>query len=233
MAAEREVRTRLTVVDESGGVVENFERRVSRAVDRVSGSVDVSSETFRKSARMLSSAMVVWDRYEIATIAVENAQIRQQLAQDQLTYSVQKYGAGSREAWRAQQQLEISTRGVEIAQQRMHVRMLFGTLVVLPDLIRGMTSLFGWLNKITGATIAQTLATQGLTRARLAALAVTGVGIPLAIGGLLLAQGIERGGVQPQTDINVYGDMNVNANTPAELARQVSNSPQLARSGRR
>lgn len=217
--SEGEIRTRLTVVDETGGVIENFENKVTRSMERVNSSAMDTVNNFAKVTRGLNAALIVWDRYEISQLAVENAQIRQQLAQEQLQYAIERYGTGSREVWRAQQQVEVSARSAEIALQRMYVRMTFGTLIVAPQFIKSLVEIYQWLNKGTLATIGQTLATQALTRARLAAIAVgtAGLGIPLAVGLLGAAQTIERG-----SNMHIYGDINVQGvQTPTDFARRV------------
>ena len=179
--------------------------------------------------RLGTSAFIAYDRFAIAVNAVENAQIRQQLATMRLDHAIEKWGAGSREVTIAQQELDISTRGVEIAQQRMWVRVAFGVGVVIPEFIRGSKEMIKLLGHVSTANIFATLTTQGLTRARLALLAVGTFGIGAVIG-LAAATAIDPGTLglggtpsAPAGGWNVYGDLNVyGPKSPAEAGKMLS-----------
>ena len=204
-------------IKELGGSIEGAKRSVQ--------STDFETIKFGKTLTgVVARGIVAWDRFEIAATAVENAQIRQTIAQDRLRYMTDRYGASSREAIQAQRELEIATRGVDIATQRQAVRMAFAALVVVPDMIRGIGKLNEFLKGSNVLTSLNTALTQANTRARIAAIAVgtLGIGIPLALGLLATTTMIERQGVI------VYGDMNVqtpNAREfPGQLNQQVNRS---------
>lgn len=222
MSVEGNLRVRLQVVDESGAVLQNFESKVAGTVERTQRAGVGITSILGQVGRLGATAAIAYDRLSIATLAVENAQTRQAMAQDRLQRAIERYGAGSREANMAQQELEISTRGLEIAQQRYWVRIAFGVGVIIPDLIRGTQKMIEILNVSTFATNVATVATNRLTAARVAALVATGVGIPLAIaGGIALAGALTAVPDQPSA-MNVYGDINVGGvSSPADFARQM------------
>lgn len=233
--SEDRLNIRLTATDEAGTVLEDTRQRV----DELDSSAKRTSKGFIEfgaaASRLGASAFVAYDRIAIAQAAVENAELRQIMAQERLNYATQKYGSTSREATLAQQQLEIATRGVEIAQQRSNIRMIFGVAVVLPQMISGIKGLITAAKALDLANISNTLTTNGLTAARLALLATTVVGIPLAIGlGAAIAGGAFNAAPAP-SNLSVYGDINVTGpSNPASFARAVADESKVSanRAGR-
>ena len=211
-----------TELEDLGNVAQKTEKKTKGFTDALSAG-----------GRVASSAIIVWDRYTIAQTAVENAQIRVTLAQDRLQYAISKHGANSREAINAQRELEISTNGVEIAQQRLYVRMVFGTLVVIPDMIRGIKGLIEMSKVSALVTNVEAAAHMNLARARLFALGATVVGIPLAIGGFVAGQALANAVPQnPSNTTNIYGNYYGSPiKTPADSAR--SSDAQASRTARR
>ena len=207
-------------LEDLGSVAEKTEKKTKGYSDALSAG-----------GRVASSAIIVWDRFTIAQTAVENAQIRVTLAQDRLAQAIEKHGQGSREAINAQRELQISTNGVEIAQQRMYVRMVFGTLVVIPQMIQGIKGLIELSKISTIVTNLEAGAHMNLGRAKLFALAATGIGIPLAIAGFVAGTALANAAPQ-HPSVSVYGDLNVSASNPAGMAREVQSESQRARGGR-
>mgnify|MGYP007031183486 CR=1 FL=1 len=208
-------------IKELGGSIEGAKRSVQ--------STDFETIKFGKTLTgVVARGIVAWDRFEIAATAVENAQIRQTIAQDRLRYMTDRHGASSREAVQAQRELEIATRGVDIATQRQAVRMAFAALVVVPDMIRGIGKLNEFLKTSNVLTSINTALTQAQTRARLAAVAATVIGIPLAIAGVAAASAFDVGTVGGGQSVNVYGDVNVQTpdaqRFPGQLNQQVNRS---------
>lgn len=190
-------------------------------LERESAKTTSNMIRFGKGAgEVVARSIIAWDRFSIAQAAVENAQLRQTIAQDRLNYLLDRYGAGSREAIQAQRELEIATRGVDIAQQRMFVRMAFGIGIIIPEMIRDFKNLASVTRDLGVAKLFTAFATTQLTRAQLALLAATGVGIPLAIGGFLVGQALASQVQNP--NVNVYGDVNVQGvPSPADFANEL------------
>lgn len=216
----RDITVRITEegADETIGKMRELGGSIRETKDTVQAT-DFEAIKFGKTLTgVVARGIVAWDRLEIAVTAVENAQVRQTIAQDRLAYITDRYGANSREAVQAQRELEIATRGVDIAVQRQSVRMAFAALVVVPDMIRGIGKLNEFLKTTNVLTSLNTALTQANTRARIAAIAVgtVGIGIPLALGLLATTQVIENRG------INVYGDMPINASSPQGITSQVN-----------
>ena len=151
--------------------------------------------------------IVMMDRLSIAQQAVENAQIRAQLAQQRYTDAVTKYGPASEQAKRAQQELQIATDGVGIATQREEIRFLIMAGITIPQMIRGVYSMIGTLGGYTTATGVATIGTITLTNAMRALLAASIIGIPMVIATAALFSGGLGGG--SGGNVNVYGDVNM------------------------
>ncbi len=192
-----------------------FSGQVESMQSTVSTAGDVSAVSLLSTGAHLSrlgvSALVVADRMSIAADAVQNAHIRQELAQERLTAAVQKYGAGSIEVTRAQQELQIATNGVTIANERYWIRVAFAVGSVLPSFISGIAKAVSSLrdmdiwNKIT------TISTDQLTTSQLALMAATGIGLVAAIGiaAAIAGGAFNVGGGSTSTNVNVYGDVNL------------------------
>ena len=207
------VRIREEGADEAINKVKELKGSIGE-VRETTSSTDFETIKFGKTLTgVVSRGIVAWDRLEIAANAVQNAQLRQTIAQDRLAYLTERYGANSREAVQAQRELEIATRGVDIAFQRQSVRMAFAALVVVPDMIAGLGKLNKFLQTSNVLTSINTALTQANTRAKIAAIAVgtLGIGIPLAIGLMVATTAIEQHGV------NVYGDVNVQTPNAGEF----------------
>lgn len=225
------VTVRVTQEGDIGEITTDLEQ-LGRTSEQTTLSARRFTDVLATTGRTVSAGIIVWDRFSIAQNAVENAQLRQIMAQDRLNFVMEKYGAGSREAILAQQQLEISSRGVEIAQQRMWVRITFGTLVVLPEMLQGMSKLINMTRGLTVATVAETIAQTNLARARLFAVGAATFGIG-ALVGFAVSQTVAT--QVPQPNMNVYGDINIEGagdltNIAGRVARQVT--PQQMRAGR-
>jgi hypothetical protein len=163
-------------------------------------------DTFQASARVGGSAMIALDRIQISMDAVSNAQNRQELATMRVTDAIQKYGAGSQQAQMANLELENSHRSLEIAQEREQVRMVYGSLVAIPGMIKGLQSLGETLDF---AALKEDLFTGTIdanTAAQLANIAVAtlGVGVPIALMAMTFAES------QSPQNTNIYGNVNVN-----------------------
>lgn len=184
---------------------------IANVSDKTTRSTKGLSDALSVGGRTAASAFIIWDRLSIAQNAVENAQLRVAIAQDRLTAATEKYGSGSAQAIQAQRELTISANGLDIANQRMYVRMIFGTAVVLPETIAGIKKLIEITKLSTLFTNSEAVAQTNLGRARLFALAATGVGIPLAIAGLAAGMALSSAGPpQQSTDVAIYGDVNLN-----------------------
>jgi len=174
--------------------------------------------------RVSVMGIVAMDRLAIAQNAVENAQLRATDAQQRYTEAVEKYGPASDQAKLAHNQLEIATRGVEIATQREEVRTLIMAGVVIPQMIRGIYNLIPALQEWTVNNGILELSTVNLTRAQMALLATSVVGIPLLLAGLAFSGALGGGGMSSTN--NYYGDISVNSLAPAgtsvaDFSRQV------------
>ena len=188
--------------------------------------------TFATAGRVAASSIIAFDRYSISVAAVDNAQTRVLLSQERLTNAQEKYGAGSDQARRAQRELEISMRGVEIAQQRLEVRMLMGGLIVFPRMVKGVGDLITQMRGLIAVQDADTISTQINTRAKLANIAVTGLGLGLAIAlpALMIVQALEStpltgGG----TSMNFYGDNQfVGVQGPSDFAQRARTATDAA-----
>jgi hypothetical protein len=175
------------------------------------GMGDLTS-TFASATRIGSSAMIAMDRIQVSMDAVSNAQIRVQMSQENLTLAVQKYGAGSIQAEQAQQRLTISTNSLNLAQEREEVRMIYATLTVIPQMIKGAQNLIQNLTQETAATDGSTAAIEANTTARLANIAVAtlGLAVPIAMAAMTAVE-ME----QQQQQNNLYGNMNVTMTGPS------------------
>lgn len=218
--AYREVVTVYRVDAESGLLtLREVKEKIREVTDEADKAGQRGERSFHGMGRALQGmagvgamALITLDRIEIAQLAVENAQARQRLAQERLTHVVERYGAASREAARAQEELDISTRSVEIAQQRATIRLAFMIGLQIPQFINAM-------RQLAGATRTAASATRAFTAAHLGARAATLIGIGAAVAGAAAAIAVERMYLQqsPETNVNVYGDMNVRAETPDQL----------------
>jgi hypothetical protein len=177
------------------------------AGDATSSTMGLGS-AMQQGGRIGSSAMITLDRISISEDALTNAQARQSMAQENLTLAVQKYGAGSEQAVMAQDKLGISTRGVEIAQERLDVRMIYGVAVVLPGMIKGLQNLQKELATTTDANGVATISWDNLTAAQLANIAVTtlGIGLPIALMALNMAQMASNSSTTNSSTTNNYGN---------------------------
>ena len=161
------------------------------------------------------SALVVADRMAIAGDAVQNAQIRQEMAQQRLTDAVTKYGAGNQQAIKAQQELEIATNGLTFANERYWVRVAFAIGSVLPSFITGISRAVDSLKDLDLWNKITTLSTDELTTAQLALMAATGVGLVAAVA---IAASVASGALNVTTpsstsSVSVYGDVNMQSPT--------------------
>jgi hypothetical protein len=179
--------------------------------------------------RVSVMGVVAMDRLAIAQMAVENAQIRAENAQQRYTDAVRKYGPASEQAIRAHKELEIATRGVEIATQREEVRTLIMAGVVIPQMIRGIYNMIPALQEWAVNNGIVELSTINLTRAQMALLAVSVVGIPLLIAGAAMTGGFGLMGGGAST-FNNYGDINMTGSMgPNALATNTAAYAQATR----
>jgi hypothetical protein len=212
----------------------NAEDNASDTIANVStqlGGLSTAAGGFSAITRAGATAMIALDRYQIAANAVENAQIRQELAATRVADATKKYGVNSEQARKAQEELAIATRGVEIAQQRMEVRMIYGTVVLIPAMVSHITSLISTMREMTAANEEATVVLGGLTAAQLAFLAVSTLGIALPIAFLALSQAQS---MQQAQNYNVYGDVNLQSQgvTPAAFGTAASQWQQVQQSSR-
>jgi hypothetical protein len=196
--AAGEVSMDITAQDNASDTIANISNQL--------GGLSTAAGAFSSISRAGATAMIALDRYQIAANAVENAQIRVDLAHQRVADSVAKYGANSEQARKAQEELSIAIRGVEIAQQRMEVRMIFGTVVLIPSMVSHITSLISSMQAMTAVNEEATVVLGGLTAAQLAFLAVSTLGVALPIAFLALSQAQS---MQQQSNFNVYGDVNL------------------------
>jgi hypothetical protein len=193
----------------------------SDAVGSFSGSLSAAS-------RVGDSALLAVDRMQISQDGLTNAQIRQELAQTRLTDAVDKYGAGSQQAMRAQQELQIATDNVTTAQTRREERRISTALVTIPRMISGLRSLSEQFAANTVDAEGETVSIEALTSAQLANIAVAtlGVGVPIALAALALAQSANVGGGQTT---NLYGNVSING---ADVSNVGATTSQFALSAR-
>ena len=206
-----EIRYNVTVdTADATAKLEEFKGRVDDTEESAEGTGRAFTRLGTGIGIMASRAFIAYDRFAIATEAVTNAQTRQMLAQDRLQSAIERYGVGSDQARRAQQELEISTSGVEIAQRRLHVRMIFGIGVMIPGMIRSLQGLITAAKGLDAANISNVLTTNALTASRLALIAVSTLGVGLLVGGLALGGAFSMAQQLPQPpNVNVYGDVNL------------------------
>lgn len=154
--------------------------------------------------------LVMLDRLDIAQTAVENAQIRGTLAQQRYSDAVAKFGPASEQATRAHKEMEIAMNAVGIAQQREEVRFAIMAGITIPQMIRGVYNLIPALQEWTVNNGILELSTVNLTRAQMALLATSVVGIPMLIAGLAFMGAL---GGAAGSNVNVYGDVNMSSAT--------------------
>ena len=133
------------------GLKMDYEQLLNKGI-----AVDVQTKGLGSSMAQLANigrmGIVAFSRLEIASLAVENAEQRQRMATERLNHAIQRYGANSREASMAQQELEISTRSLSIARERFWIREAFAIGTVIPSMIQGIRALIGHNTAFTVAT---------------------------------------------------------------------------------
>lgn len=214
------------------GAVQNFTAASSDATD-------TTATDYLRVGNSIShlgvSALVVADRMAIAGDAVQNAQIRQELAQQRLNDAITKYGPASEQALRAQQELQIATNGVAIANERYWVRVAFAIGSVLPSFITGISRAVDSLREMDIWNKITSISTDELTSSQLALMAATGVGLVAAVA---IAASIASGAFNvtggqtaaPSPNVSVYGDVNMQgAMGPAAFGSAASSWAQQTR----
>jgi len=168
---------------------------------------------------------VAIERLHIASLALENAQDRVALSQERLNRAIKE--GDPAKITQAQRELEISTRSLEIAKNRLLIRELFAYGTVFPEMIRGIYSLTTAFRvhktAVDAAQVSldafigrQTLATAASRTGILGRLggAVGGVG---RVGGLALAGlGFAAAAAAASTVFNNYGDIKVEGTTDTD-----------------
>ncbi len=211
----------ISATDNASSTIESVKGSVDDLGDSGKNTSDAMGSfttSLSSSARVGDSALLAVDRMQVSQDGLTNAQIRQELAQTRLTDAVSKYGAGSDQATKAQQEYQIATDNVTTAHIRMEERMISTALVTIPRMITGIKQLISSYQESVVATDEASAATEANTEVDLAQIAVItlGIGLPVALAALALAQSANVGG--GSTSNNVYGDININSTGPVNAA---------------
>ena len=207
---------------------------VKGSVDDLSGSsisagdaVGGFTSSLSAASRVGDTALLAVDRMQISQDGLTNAQIRQELAQTRLTDAVSKYGAGSAQAIAAQQEFTVATDNVTTAHTRMEERMISTALVTIPRMISGIQNLGKVFAENMVSAEGETVSIEALTSAQLANIAVAtlGVGVPIALAALALAQSANVGG----STTNLYGNVSINGADTSNVAASTSQFAMSAR----
>lgn len=234
MPTEYEVKVKLTMTDEGTlRVADDFEQRlagIKTATEQTSTNWEQFGSVVSNTARQGLTAL---SRWEIASLALENAQDRVLQAQENVTYAMQRYGAGSREAINAQRNLEIYSRSLEIAQQRLWIRMAFASLTVLPNLITNVKGLITHFGLLKTSTDIATASTHAFNAAQLAKIAIMTLGLAVPIALIASQMATQAYGQQQQAaNVNVYGPQYFGAPQGIEQFQQMQTQMSQARVNR-
>ena len=239
MPAEHEVLVRLRVSNEGKLELVDFEQRLAGLGKSAEGTGIGFGELGVRMSNMARQGSTALMRWEISTLALENAQDRVLQAQERVTYAVQRYGAGSREATAAQRNLEIYTRSLEVAQQRLYIRMAFATLTVVPSMISQAKRLINVFGDVSKSTDVLTSSTWRNTIANIANWASRHPFLALAAGVAVAgaaAYAYSAFGAQAQepasNTVNVYGTQNFGAPSSMAEYQQMQAQMQQARGSR-
>lgn len=185
------------------------------------------TDTLSTSARVGDTAVLAVDRLQISQDIVTNATIRHQLAQDRLSQLQESGRATTDQLNKAQLELQISTDNLTVAHTRQEERLLSTALIAIPRMISGLKELSTVFRANTVDAEGNAIATEALTSAQLANIAVAtlGVGVPVALAALALVQGANVGG----NTTNLYGNVSINGADTSNISATTSQFAMSAR----
>ena|SRR5437660_666658 len=149
-----------------------------------------------------------------ATDRLYNAQQRVNVANINYVLTIRQYGAGSIQAQRALEQLQIAQNGVNLAQLRLNVRYLQFALQVGPQVYKTIMSMIAAIIAQTGSNYME--ATSWYVKA-----AAIGLTIGLLTAGIGVLAGLSAGAAVQQNisqQNQFYGMGATNPNTQAQYA---------------